>query len=127
MADTTPSPIELIRAFCAAWSRLDIDELMGYFTDDAIYHNMPGPPATGREQVRKTIERFLKGWQETDWEILNIAQAGNVVFAERVDRTEAGGKHVDLPLVGVFEIDNGKIRAWRDYFDLATYTRALAG
>jgi limonene-1,2-epoxide hydrolase len=43
-----------------------------------------------------------------------------------VDRTDAGGKHIDLPLVGVFEIQDGKIRAWRDYFDLATYTRAMS-
>ncbi|MBK9612327.1 limonene-1,2-epoxide hydrolase family protein [Candidatus Amarobacter glycogenicus] len=58
--------------------------------------------------------------------MLNVAAAGNVVFAERIDRTDAGGKHVDLPCVGVFEMDGGKIRVWRDYFDLATYTRAMS-
>lgn len=120
------SPIDTVRNFCAAWSRLDIDELMAYFTDDAVYHNMPGPPANGREAVRRTIESFLKGWQTTDWEVVNVAAAGNVVLAERVDRTDAGGKHVDLPVVGVFEVEDGKIRAWRDYFDLATYTRAMS-
>ena len=113
-------PEQVVREFCAAWSRLDIEELMGYFTDDAVYHNMPGPPASGREAVRQTIERFLKGWEKTNWEIVNVASAGNVVFAERVDRTDAGGRHVDLPLVGVFEIEGEKIRAWRDYFDLPT-------
>jgi len=119
-------PVQVVRDFCAAWSRLNTDELMGYFADDAVYHNMPGPPATGRDAVRKTIERFLGGWERTTWEILNIAAAGNVVLVERVDRTDAGGKHIDLPLVGVFEIEDGKIRAWRDYFDLATYTRAMS-
>jgi limonene-1,2-epoxide hydrolase len=115
-----------VRDFCAAWSRLDVDELMTYFSDDPVYHNMPGPPACGREAVRRTIERFLKGWTRTEWEILNIAATGNTVFAERVDRTDAGARHGDLPLVGVFEIENGRIRAWRDYFDLATYTRAMS-
>jgi limonene-1,2-epoxide hydrolase len=119
-------PTDVIRDFCAAWSRLDIEELMAYFTDDAIYHNMPGPPAKGQEAVRRTIEGFLKGWQRTEWEILNIAAAGNVVFAERVDRTDAGGRHVDLPLVGVFELEGEKIRAWRDYFDLNTYVKAMS-
>jgi limonene-1,2-epoxide hydrolase len=102
------SPIDTVRNFCAAWSRLDVDELMAYFTDDAVYHNMPGPPAKGREAVRRTIESFLKGWQKTEWEIVNIAAAGNVVLAERVDRTDAGGKHVDLPVAGVFEVVDGR-------------------
>jgi limonene-1,2-epoxide hydrolase len=121
------SPIDTVRDFCAAWRRLDIEELMGFFTEDAVYHNMPGPPATGRDAVRKTIERFLGGWQRAEFELLNVAATGNTVFTERVDRVDAGGKHVDLPVVGVFEVADGKIRAWRDYFDLATYTRAMTG
>lgn len=120
------SPEDVVRSFCTAWSRLDLEELLGYFTDDAVYHNMPGPPAVGLPAVRATIERFLGGWSATDWELLNVASAGNVVFAERVDRTDAGGKKIDLPVVGVFEVSGDKIRVWRDYFDLATYTRAMA-
>lgn len=119
-------PIEVIRAFCAAFSRLDIDEVMAYFADDAVYHNMPGPPARGTEAIRQTIERFLSSWDKSEWEILNIAADDNTVFAERMDRTVAGGKSVDLPVVGVFELEDGKIRAWRDYFDLATYARAMS-
>jgi limonene-1,2-epoxide hydrolase len=38
-----------------------------------------------------------------------------------------GDKSVDLPCCGVFEMTDGKIRVWRDYFDLGTYTRAAAG
>lgn len=120
------TPIDTVRDFCAAWSRLDTETLMTCFAEDAVYHNMPGPPAEGRDAVRRTIERFLKGWQSTEWEIVNVAAAGNVVFAERVDRTtDTRGKQIGLPVVGVFEIEDGKITAWRDYFDLATYTRAM--
>ncbi len=36
-----------------------------------------------------------------------------------------GEKSVDLPGIGVFEIENGKIKIWRDYFDLGTYLKAL--
>jgi limonene-1,2-epoxide hydrolase len=123
---TTP-PEQLVREFCAAWTRLDIDELVDYFTPDAVYHNMPGPPAQGKEAVRRTIAGFLRGWQQTEWEIVNLASAGDLVFAERVDRTVAGGHTVDLPVVGVFEVIDGKIAAWRDYFDLETYRRAMSG
>jgi limonene-1,2-epoxide hydrolase len=50
---------------------------------------------------------------------------GEVVIAERVDRTKAGDKSVDLPCTGVFEMEEGRIKVWRDYFDLGTYMRAL--
>lgn len=115
-----------VRDFCAAFSRLDTEEILSYFADDPTYHNMPGPPAVGREAVRKTLEGFLRRWERTEWEVLHVAEAGNVVFAERIDRTDAGGKHVDLPCVGVFEFEGDRIKAWRDYFDLGTYTRAMA-
>ena len=118
--------IAISRAFCSDWALLDTDRMMGYFAAEPTYHNMPGPPAAGTEAVRATIQRFLSSWQKTEWELLNIAANGDVVFAERVDRTDSNGKHVDLPCVGVFEMENGKIKTWRDYFDLATYTRGMS-
>jgi limonene-1,2-epoxide hydrolase len=118
--------VETIRRFCADWSKLDPDVMMTYFADEPVYHNMPGPPLTGTAAVHAGIERFLKTWQNTQWDVLNIAAAGDVVFAERVDRIDSNGKHLDLPVVGVFEMRDGKIKAWRDYFDLATYTRAMS-
>ncbi len=78
--------IAVIRAFCADFSHLDTDRMMAYFTDSPTYHNMPGPPAVGTEAVRATIQRFLSGWQKTEWDLLNIAANGDVVFAERLDR-----------------------------------------
>jgi limonene-1,2-epoxide hydrolase len=116
---------DLIREFCAAWSRLDPEELAAYFTEDGVYYNMPAQPVAGREAVEQFIRGFSASWTETNWEVLNIAESGDVVIAERVDRTKAGDKSVDLPCTGVFELRDGKIAVWRDYFDLATYTRAM--
>ena len=121
-----PTNSEINRSFCAAWTNLDPQQVLAYFTDDAVYHNMPGPPLVGIAAVRAGIERFLKGWQATTWDVLNIAASGEIVFTERVDRIDSGGKHLDLPVVGVFELRDGKIAAWRDYFDMATYTRAMS-
>ena len=115
----------IIREFIRAWSRLDADELATYFTDDGVYHNMPTQPVRGRENVRRLIEGFLSTWTQTDWEIRNLLSVGNVVIAERLDRTQAGAKSVDLPCTGVFELEGGKIKEWRDYFDFATYQRAM--
>jgi hypothetical protein len=48
-------------------------------------------------------------------------------FGERLDKTKTTKGNVDLPCVGVFELRDGKIKEWRDYFDLATYRNALKG
>lgn len=115
----------IIRSFIAAWPRLDPKELAGYFAEDGVYHNMPMGPVAGRENVEKLIRGFLGSWTETHWHVVSLACAGNVVIAERVDHIRAGAKSVDLPCVGVFELAGGKIAKWRDYFDLATYQRAM--
>ena len=116
---------QTIRDFIAAWSRLDPDELTGFFTDDGTYYNMPTRPVTGRENLRAFIARFVRGWTSTQWDVLNLISRGDVVIAERLDRTMVGETAVDLPCCGVFEMQDGKIKVWRDYFDLATYTRPL--
>ena len=119
------SNTDLVRDFCKAWSRLDAKELAGYFTEDGIYHNMPAGPVHGRDAIERFIAGFAGGWTRTEWDVLNIAESGDVVIAERLDRTQAGEKSVDLPCTGVFTIRGGKIASWRDYFDLGTYTRAM--
>jgi limonene-1,2-epoxide hydrolase len=117
---------KIIREFIEAWSRLDPEELSSYFTEDGVYHNIPTAPVAGRENVRQMIAGFIGPWTETEWEIRNLISAGNVVIAERLDRTKAGKKSVDLPCTGVFEMEGGKIKVWRDYFDLSTYAKGMS-
>jgi len=116
---------EVVRAFIAAWSRLNVDEIVSYFAEEGVYHNMPTQPVQGHAALRKFISEFLKTWTKTEWDVLNIVSKGNLVIAERLDRTVAMGKNIDLPCCGVFEMQNGKIRIWRDYFDMAAYVKAL--
>jgi limonene-1,2-epoxide hydrolase len=49
-----------------------------------------------------------------------------VVHTERLDTFVIGDRTVKLPIAGVFEVASGKITAWRDYFDLATWTKQAA-
>lgn len=117
---------KIIREFIAAWSRLDANSLASYFTEDGVYHNMPFQPVQGKDNLEKFIGDFIGAWTETQWDVITILAAGNVVIAERLDRTKAGEKSVDLPCVGIFEMENGKIKVWRDYFDSATYFKAMS-
>ena len=117
---------ETIREFIQAWSKLDTDILVSYFTTDGVYHNMPMGPVAGHDNLRKFIEEFLSAWTATDWELLNLVESGDIVIAERMDRTQVGDKRVDLPCCGVFEMRDGKIAVWRDYFDMQSYVNAMS-
>lgn len=116
----------VIREFIAAWSSLDAARLAAYFTEDGTYHNIPSQPVSGRANIQAMISNFTRPWQSTVWEISNVAAVGNLVMVERVDHTVVAGQTISLPCVGVFEMEGGKIKLWRDYFDLTTYTSGLS-
>ena len=117
---------KIVREFIAAWSNLNTDEIVNYFAEDGVYHNMPAQPVSGHDDLRKFISGFSSTWEKTDWEILNLLAADDIVMVERIDRTVAAGKKVDLPCFGIFEMKDGKIAAWRDYFDMSTYINGLS-
>ena len=114
---------QIIRDLCAAWGRGDVEVLMNAFTDDAVYHNIPMDPAKGKDAIRAVIEGFMKmSPGGVDFEILNQVTAGNLVLNERIDTFVVDGKKSGGPVAGVFELDaDGKIKAWRDYFDMSAF------
>ena len=114
--------IELIRRFCAAWTEPNVPEIIDFFTEDAVYHNMPVQPVQGKDAIKGVIEQVLASFEKADWQINQIAASGDVVLTERIDRF-IGEKTIELPVMGTFEISDGKIAAWRDYFDMAAWTR----
>ncbi len=116
---------KLVTDFCNAWPRKNIEELLGYFTEDAVYHNIPMEAARGKAAIRAGINSFLPGSKSIEFKILHSASNGNVVFNERIDTIVMGEKKVVLPVTGVFEVSGGKISAWRDYFDLGQFTKQM--
>jgi len=60
-------------------------------------------------------------------ETLHLAVRDDVVLTERVDTFTMGAKVATLPVMGTFEVRDGKISAWRDYFDLGQITEMLSG
>jgi limonene-1,2-epoxide hydrolase len=110
---------KVVTGFCQAWSRMKLDEILGFMTEDAVYHNIPMQPARGKAAIRAVIEGFLKMSEAIEFKIMHTASAGNVVMNERVDSfVYKGGKKGSVPVVGVFEVSGGRISAWRDYFDM---------
>jgi limonene-1,2-epoxide hydrolase len=122
----TDNNIALVQRFCDAFARRDPEEILDFFTEDAVYHNIPMAPMTGKAAIRSVLDMFLKPAESAEFEMLHIAANGDTVHTERVDRFDIAGKKIELPVAGVFEIKGGKIAAWRDYFDMATWTRQSA-
>ncbi len=118
---------EIVREFCEAWSRRDVDELLSFFTDDAVYHNMPIDAVQGKDGIRNMLNLFVPGADAITFEIVHMASSGDVVHTERVDTFVMGDRNVVLPVAGVFELRDGKIAAWRDYFDMAAWTSQTTG
>jgi limonene-1,2-epoxide hydrolase len=118
---------ELVREFFELWASPDTRELARFFTDDGIYHNMPMGPVQGPQAIEEFIAGFMAAFDGMDIEVLHLVSDGNLVMTERVDvmRRKDGGE-VRLPAMGIFEIVDDRIAAWREYFDMATVTTALS-
>jgi limonene-1,2-epoxide hydrolase len=64
-------------------------------------------------------------FDELDWVIHRQIASDSLVLNERTDRFGKGGKWMELPVAGVFEVRDNRITLWRDYFDLTTMTDQL--
>jgi limonene-1,2-epoxide hydrolase len=117
---------EVVTEFCKLWSSPDPDQLAGYFAEDAVYHNIPMEPVKGREAIKQFIAGFTAAFEGIDFQVHRQVSDGNLVMNERTDVMRRNdGDDIPLPVTGVFEVIDGKIAAWRDYFDMATITSAF--
>jgi limonene-1,2-epoxide hydrolase len=119
------TPEETVGAFCAAAAKRDYDTAFAYLSEDVEYQNMPLPPVFGHQGVRGTLEALLALCTDSEWLVHRQLASGSTVMNERTDRFEMHGRWVDLPVAGVFEVQDGKIVLWRDYFDLPTIVNAM--
>jgi limonene-1,2-epoxide hydrolase len=91
-----------------------------HFTHDCRWEQVGIPTTTGPEEAAELIGTMEQmGFLGVTVEYRGVASAGNVVFTERVDwllRSD-GSRVGPLPVVGVTEFRDGKISAWREYYD----------
>ena len=126
MSDARDAVLRLIDA-C---NRIDMDAIIDCFRDDAVYHNIPMAKVQGKAAIRETLATIMGDSEAVQWDVLNIADEGGVVLTERVDKFRLNGVWAEIPVMGVFEVSDGKVAAWRDYFDMGqvqTQFAATAG
>ena len=108
----------MIREFFQAWERRDTDQIVASFTDDAVYHNISLEPLVGKAAIREFVAGYA-GVPSDRVDFRHQLVSGNVVMNERLDHVTFGGRVVDLPICGVFELRDGRIARWTDYYDSA--------
>ena len=118
---------ETVQAFVAAWEARSLEDIMALMTDDARWLNVGLPESVGAEAIRKAVAPFVAGATMVKWEVHHIAETTDgVVLTERTDIFDMGGKTLRAAVMGTFELRDGKIFAWRDYFDLPGFQKQMA-
>ncbi len=123
-------PGALVTRFISAIEAKDLDAAAAMVSDDLVYDNVPVGIATGPDGLRGTLGPFMAGASEVDWVVHRQTESGDlasgVVMNERVDRFRFAGGWLELPVAGVFVIEDGVITVWRDFIDLGTMQQQLA-
>ncbi len=117
---TSATAIELVKSVLETLGRKDYDAALPHFSDDCEYTNVPLSTVEGPEGVRAVLEPFFAPTIENEFVWKHVAADGPLVFVERLDRHHLEKGWVELPVTGVFKVEEGKITLWRDYFDAAT-------
>lgn len=116
---------KIVGEFMDAWGdgtqrEPDTEKILSMLSEDIVWQLwIPGGPTLrGREAVRADIDRQLRFATFMRCGPVHIASHDGVVFTERTDQFQSNGVTIDHHLVAVFEVDDdGKISAWREYFD----------
>jgi limonene-1,2-epoxide hydrolase len=119
------TPVEVVERFCATIAENDLDAVIAFFTDDAVYHNIPMDPVTGPAEIRATLEGFMLIATSLEFRVLAISASGDTVLTERVDVFHLPTISIELPVMGAFDIRGEQISGWRDYFDLNQFMSQL--
>lgn len=114
------SPAETVAAFLDLMMKKDYDKGLTYVTGDVEYDNVPIGKVQGPAGIRAVLEPFFGPTVSNEYKVLRALSDGGTVILERLDRHLLDNGWVELPVTGVFEVRDGKIALWRDYFDAAT-------
>ncbi|MFQ3594774.1 MAG: limonene-1,2-epoxide hydrolase family protein [Sphingomonadaceae bacterium] len=119
------TPLDTVRTFIARINAMDMDGAMALLAEDVVYDNVPMPTVHGRAAARAFLAQLPA--EGMDWKLHAIAADGNTVLTERTDDFRLkDGRHISLRVMGAFDVQDGQITHWRDYFDLKQFLDQMA-
>ena len=126
----TTDPARVVESFLYALRDKDYDAADDALDDDLVYQNVGLPTIRGRQRTMKLLGGLSRPNAGFDVKIHRIASEGSAVLTERTDVLIFGPFQAHFWVCGVFEVRDGRITLWRDYFDFVDIVkgsvRALA-
>jgi limonene-1,2-epoxide hydrolase len=109
--------LEIVAAFCAAWSTRDPEQIMPFFAEDGIYRMTETvAPVRGHAGILEKLGSWIESSDlGIDFEILDSYARGGIVVNHRIDRFKSSTRPLTWEGVGVFLVRDGKIQEWSDY------------
>jgi limonene-1,2-epoxide hydrolase len=116
----------VVREFLAALESLDVDRVLTLAHPEIVYQNVPLPPARGRAAFERQMRGFTRLGDGFEARIHHLAVDGSVVLTERTDVLQSGSFRASFWVCGTFEVRDGAVVLWRDYFDWLAFIAAVA-
>ncbi|MCV7408872.1 limonene-1,2-epoxide hydrolase [Mycobacterium florentinum] len=113
-----------VETFLNALMDADYETADASLDDNLVYENVGLPTIHGRAAAMKLFRR-MDGRAGFEVKFHRIAADGATVLTERTDALILGPLRLQFWVCGVFEVHNGRITLWRDYFDFFDMTKAL--
>jgi limonene-1,2-epoxide hydrolase len=118
-------PVLVVERFMEFLRRGELDEAVALLAVDVRYENVGLPTVHGRERVRRLFGKAYDGGAGFDVLIHTICADGQSVLTERTDFLTFRKLHVQLWVCGRFDVRDGQIVLWRDYFDFLDFNKGL--
>ncbi len=116
MTELTALNNRTVEVFLHALQDEDFDTASAALAHDLVYQNVGLPTVYGRDRAMKLFRR-MEGRARFEVKIHRIAADGAAVLTERTDALIFGPLRLQFWVCGVFEVHDGRITLWRDYFD----------
>jgi limonene-1,2-epoxide hydrolase len=123
---TEAGNIATVEKFLFALRGPDLDTAGALIDENIVYQNVGLPTVRGRQRTIKAFKALDRPSLGFDVAIHRTAADGAVVLNERTDVLVVGPVRVQFWVCGVFEVRDGRITLWPDYFDMFDMTKGLA-
>ena len=121
----TTDPARVVETFLYALRDKDFDAADAVLDDDLVYENVGYTSVRGRQRTMKIMRGLNRPSAGFDVKFHRIAVEGTFVLTERTDVLAFGRFEAQFWVCGVFEVRDGRITLWRDYFDGIDFLKGI--